>query len=283
MSSIFKKRYKEMGEELDFIKLKRCIRVNIKKISAEKLRERLEKRGVILEKVPFLKDAFYIKKSRFNVVSSPEYLLGLFYIQEAAAQIPVEVLKPKGLVLDACAAPGGKTTQLSNYCDVIAVDNKRERLQALENNLERLGVDNCIAYLMDFRSVKKKFDYILLDAPCSGNFMLEQHWLRKNTLKRINERAELQKELISHAISLLNKDGVLVYSTCSLEPEEDEFVIQYALDNLGVKLEKVNTIGDDGLTEIFGNKFDKSMKFCKRFWPHKTNTSGFFIARLKKC
>ena len=283
MSSIFKKRYMEMGEELEFIKLSRCIRTNTQKISSEKLKERLEKRGVVLEKVPFLKDSFYIKKSKFNVVSSPEYLLGLFYIQEAAAQIPAEVLKPKGLVLDACAAPGGKTTQLSNYCDVIAVENQRDRLESLENNLERLGIKNCIAYLMDFRSVTKTFNYILLDAPCSGNFMLEKDWLRKSNLKRINERAELQKELIAHAIALLNKEGVLVYSTCSLEPEEDEFVIQYALDNFDVKLEKVQTIGDDGLTEIFGRKLDKNMKYCKRFWPHKTNTIGFFIARLRKC
>ena len=280
---MFKARYKEMGGDLKVVKLKRCIRVNTKKISPEKLKERLEKKKVVLEKVPFLKNSFYVMSSRFNLVSCPEYLLGLFYIQEAATQVPVEIMKPKGLVLDACAAPGGKTSQLSEYCDVIAVENKAERLGILENNLERLGVDNCIAYLMDFRAVRKKFDYILLDAPCSGNFMLENNWLRKNNLRRVQERSELQKELIGHAISLLNKDGVLVYSTCSLEPEEDEFVIQYALDNFDVKLEIINCIGDDGLTNIFGRKLDKNMKYCKRFWPHKTKTIGFFIARLRKC
>ena len=280
---MFKARYKEMGGELKVVKLNRCIRVNTKKITANELKARLEKKRVVLEKVPFLKNSFYVKSSKFNLVSCPEYLLGLFYIQEAASQVPVEIMKPKGLVLDACAAPGGKTSQLSEYCDVVAVENKGERLSVLENNLERLGVDNCIAYLMDFRAVSKKFNYILLDAPCSGNFMLENNWLRKNNLRRVEERSELQKELIGHAISLLNKDGVLVYSTCSLEPEEDEFVIQYALDHFDVKLEKIECIGDDGLTNIFGKKLDKNMRVCKRVWPHKTNTIGFFIARLREC
>ena len=113
--------------------------------------------------------------------------------------------------------------------------------------------------------------------------MLDKLWIRKNTMKRVLERAEKQKEYIAHAISLLEKDGVLVYSTCSLEPEENEFVIQYALENFDVKLEKVESIGDQGLTKVFGKNMDPSMKLCKRFWPHKTKTIGFFVARLRKC
>jgi tRNA (cytosine40_48-C5)-methyltransferase len=281
--NIFTKRYEEMGEKISFIKIPRTIRVNTTKISATNLKERLEKKGIEVEKVPFVKNAFYIR-SYFNIVSSPEYLLGLFYIQDAAAQIPVDVLKPKGLVLDGFAAPGGKTTQLAEFCDVIAVEQKKERFTALENNLERLGIRNCIGYQMDFRSVNEKFDYILVDAPCSGNFMLEgKQWFKKNSMRRIEERARLQKELLSHAINLLNKDGVLVYSTCSLEPEEDEFVLQYALDNFNVKLEKIDCIGDPGFTAVFGKKLDKSMTFARRLWPHKTGTIGFFIARLRKC
>ncbi|MBS3162784.1 RsmB/NOP family class I SAM-dependent RNA methyltransferase [Candidatus Woesearchaeota archaeon] len=275
-------RYKEMGGEVKFVHSKRCIRVNTKKISVEALKTRLEKKHIELEKVPFLKNAFFVK-SKFNIVSSPEYLLGLFYIQDAASQIPGEVLNPKSLTLDMCAAPGSKTTQLCEKVPVVAVDSNKDRIIALENNLERLGIDNCIAYLLDAREVNKKFDYILLDAPCSGNYILEDGWLKKTTLKRIEERSYLQKELISKAISLLNKDGVLVYSTCSLEPEEDEFVIQFALENFNVKLEKIDCIGDNGLTKIFGKKLDPSMKYCKRLWPYKTNTIGFFVARLRKC
>ncbi len=280
--NIFKERYKEMGESIEFIKLKCSIRVNTTKISSEELKERLEKKGVEMERIPFVKNGFWVK-SKFNLVSSPEYLLGLFYIQDAAAQIPVEVLNPKKVTLDCCAAPGGKTTQIAESVPVIAIENNKERLIALENNLERLGIRNCIAYCMDLREVDKKFSSILLEAPCSGNFMLEDQWMKKNSLKRIQERGEKQKQLIAHALSLLEKGGSLVYSTCSLEPEEDEFVIQFALEHFPVKLEQIKCIGDKGLTKIFGKKLDPSMVNCRRLWPHKTNTIGFFIARLKKC
>ena len=279
--NIFIERYKEMGETIQFVKLRRAIRVNTKKITEEKLKERLEERHVELEKIPFVKHGFYTR-SRFNLVSTPEYLLGYFYIQDAAAQIPVEVLNPKEVVLDCCAAPGGKTTQLALYAPVIAVDNNKERFAAVENNIERLGIDNCIGYCLDLRTVKEKFKYILLDAPCSGNYALEDDWMKKNTLKRIEERSGRQKELLAHALSLLEKNGVLVYSTCSLEPEEDEDVIQFALDNFPVKVEKIETIGDPGLTKFEGKYYDPSMKNCRRLWPHKTNTIGFFIARLRK-
>lgn len=280
--NIFKQRYKEMGEEIAFVKSRKAIRVNTRKISPEELQIRLEKKEVEMERIPFVKNGFWVK-AKFNLVSSPEYLLGLFYFQDAAAQIPVEVLNPKKLTLDCCAAPGGKTTQIAEYADVIAIDNDKERFIALENNLERLGIPNCIAYLMDLREVEKKFSYILLDAPCSGNFMLEDHWMQKNSLKRIHERAEKQKELLAHALSLLEENGALVYATCSLEPEENEFVIQFALDHFPIKIEKIECIGDPGLTKIFGRNLDPSLVHCRRLWPHKTNTIGFFIVRLRKC
>ncbi len=280
--NIFKQRYKEMGEDIEFIKLRKAIRVNTKKISPEELQKRLEKKQVEMQRIPFVKNGFWVK-AKFNLVSTPEYLLGLFYFQEAAAQIPVEILNPKVLTLDCCAAPGGKTTQIAEYASVIAIESDRERFVALENNIERLGTTNAILYLMDLRDVEKKFSSILLDAPCSGNYMLEDFWMKKNSLKRINERAEKQKELMAHALSLLEKDGTLVYSTCSLEPEENELVIQFALDHFPVKVEKIDCIGDKGLTNIFGRKLDSSLVYCRRLWPHKTNTIGFFIARLKKC
>jgi len=280
---MFKEKYQKLGGELKTVPLKRCIRVNTHKTTPSILQKRLQKKGVVLERIPFVKNGFYVISSRFNLVSSPEYLLGLFYIQDAASQIPAEILNPKNLVLDAFAAPGGKTTQLAISSDVIAVDNKSLRMIKLLNNVERLGLDNIIAYTMDFMEVKKKFDFILCDMPCSGNYMLEPFWTKKNTQDRIDERSLLQKKYLSHAISLLNDDGVVVYSTCSLEPEEDEFVIDYALKNHDVCVEKIDTIGDEGVTHVFGKKLDPSIKHCRRLWPSKTNTIGFFMARLRKC
>ena len=282
--NIFADRYKKLGEPAKTVETKQSIRVNTLKITRDELIERLEARHIEVEPIPFTKNGLYIIRSPFAVVSTPEYLLGLFYIQEAASQIPVQVLNPKKLCLDACAAPGSKTTQIAEQCSVIAVDSREDRLVALQNNVERLGITNCKAYHMDFREVNDKFDYILLDAPCSGNFVLEgKAWFKKQSLKRIQERAQLQKQLISHAIKLLNKNGTLVYSTCSLEPEENEMVIQYALNKHKIKLETVKSIGDPGLTKPLGIKLNLEIKKCRRLWPWKTNTQGFFIAKIRKC
>ena len=282
--NIFSERYKQLGEPATTVETRQAIRVNTLKTTKEKLIKRLEARHIEVEEIPFLENGLYIIRSPFAVVSTPEYLLGLFYIQEAASQLPVPVLNPKKLCLDACAAPGSKTTQIAEQCPVIAVDSREDRLVALQNNVERLGITNCKAYNLDFRGVKDKFDYILLDAPCSGNFVTEgKMWFRKQSMKRIQERSELQKSLISHAIELLNKNGTLVYSTCSLEPEENELIIQYALENHKIKLETVNTIGDPGITNPFDNKLNSEIKKCRRLWPWKTNTQGFPIAKIRKC
>ena len=282
---LFEQRYREFGGEIKRFHLQRSIRVNTIKISCNRLQQRLEKRGFVLKKIPFVDNGFYVVRSKHNLVSTPEYLLGLFYIQDAASQVPAYILDPKDdIVLDACAAPGGKTIQLASVAKVVvATEIDNERFKKLAYNLERLGISNCISYNIDVMRVKKKFPYILLDAPCSGNYMLEKGWLQKNTLKRIQERSDIQKQLISHLISLLDENGVLLYSTCSLEPEEDECIIQYALDNFNVKLEKINTIGDHGLQNAIGMSFDSSMSHCRRFWPSKTRTIGFFVARLRLC
>ncbi|MDG6229721.1 MAG: RsmB/NOP family class I SAM-dependent RNA methyltransferase [Candidatus Thermoplasmatota archaeon] len=285
MDTFFKQRYKEYGGDCKPVNLRKAIRVNTLKISSQHLQRRLEKRGVILQKIPFVKDGFYVVKTKHSLVSIPEYLLGLFYIQDAASQVPAEILHPKDdVVLDACAAPGGKTSQLATEAKaVIATDIDKERFKKLSYNLERLGIKNCIAYNIDVCTVQKSFPFILLDAPCSGNYMLEKGWFQKNSIQRINERAVIQKQLLSHLIAILEKNGVLVYSTCSLEPEEDECNIQYALDNLPVRLEPMDMIGDPGLKSASGIDFDKTMRYCKRFWPSKTQTIGFFVARLRKC
>jgi len=282
---LFEQRYREFGGEIKRFHLQRSIRVNTIKISCNRLQQRLEKRGFVLKKIPFVDNGFYVVRSKHNLVSTPEYLLGLFYIQDAASQVPAYILDPKDdIVLDACAAPGGKTIQLASVAKVVvATEIDNERFKKLAYNLERLGISNCISYNIDVMRVKKKFPYILLDAPCSGNYMLEKGWLQKNTLKRIQERSDIQKQLISHLISLLDENGVLLYSTCSLEPEEDECIIQYALDNFNVKLEKINMIGDHGLQNAIGMSFDRSMSHCRRFWPSKTRTIGFFVARLRLC
>jgi len=164
--------------------------------------------------------------------------LGLYYLQDAASQLPALVLNPAphSLVLDMAASPGGKTTQLAalmhNTGTIIALDVHAGRLSSLKNNLERIGVRNTITYKKDARfctDLKTTFDHILLDAPCSGNFCVEPRFFEEKTLQGITERSKLQKELFKAAVRVLKPGGSLVYSTCSLEPEEDELVVDWAL------------------------------------------------------
>jgi NOL1/NOP2/sun family putative RNA methylase len=271
----FLERYKKMlGEEFaEFEKYlnfrpKQAIRANTLKISEKELAERLLKKGVKLRKVEWLDFGYEIESSPFNLVSSPEYLQGYFFIQEKASQLAVQILGPKAgeSVLDCCAAPGAKTTQIAQYMKnkgrIAALDLRKDRISALNNNLERCGVRNTAAYNYDARQADDfgiKFDRVLLDAPCSGNFVLEKDWFKKRNLKDIIQNTKKQKSILKSALNCLKTGGILVYSTCSLEPEEDEDIISWASDNFDVALE--------GATKL---------------WPHRMQSQGFFIAKMRK-
>ncbi|MBU0461123.1 MAG: RsmB/NOP family class I SAM-dependent RNA methyltransferase [Nanoarchaeota archaeon] len=281
----FLERYKKLGQDIDpnEIKIKPSLRVNTLKINESDLIRRLKNKKVRLEKIPFLENGYWYE-SAFSLGSTPEYLQGYYYLQEAASQLPAQALSPAkdDVVLDCCAAPGSKTTQLAQIMDnegmIIALDNNKKRLESLKNNVERMGVKNAMIYQIDAKMVKSLgmiFDKILVDAPCSGNFAIDKDWLTKRDMAGIKNNAMKQKSIISICINILKPDGILVYSTCSLEPEEDEQIIEYALNNFDVKLEKLDLdIGDPGITS--------KTKLCKRLWPNKTGTQGFFIAKLRK-
>ncbi|MEM3730517.1 MAG: RsmB/NOP family class I SAM-dependent RNA methyltransferase [Candidatus Bathyarchaeia archaeon] len=285
----FVKRYEELGWKFEDVKLKPAIRINTINAKAEKVVERLESRGVELEKIPFLQNGYWISRSKFSIGATSEYLLGLYSIQEAAAQIPATLftqLKDK-LVLDACAAPGGKTVQLADLMQntgaIIALDVKKGKLMALTNHLERCHVKNTIVYQMDARkasTLKLKFDHILLDVPCSGNFAADEKWFEKRNIQDVERNAKLQREILAEAAKVLKDEGEIVYATCSLEPEENEFNIDWAVKNLNLKVEKISCYGEKSPTEIFGRRLDSQIENCRRIWPGKTQ--GFFICKLKK-
>jgi NOL1/NOP2/sun family putative RNA methylase len=282
--NFFLKRYKELGHDIDPEKiiLKQSIRVNTLKISEEDLVKRLKQKKIKIKKIPFT-DHGYWADADFALSSTPEYLKGYYYIQEAASQLPAKALSPKKgeSVLDMCAAPGSKTTQLAQYMlnqgNIIAIDSNAKRLSALKNNLERCGVKNCITYHKDAiyaDDLGQRFDKVLLDAPCSGNFTTDPGWFEKRSVEDIKAKAKTQKSLLRAAIQVLSPSGTLVYSTCSLEPEEDEQVIEWALANLPIRLASTGLeMGDSGITA--------KTRLCRRFWPEKTGTQGFFIAQIK--
>lgn len=251
--------------------------------------DRLRHRGLKLEKIPFLEYGYWVEKSKFSIGATSEYLLGLYSIQEAAAQIPIlfftELKNRK--VLDACAAPGGKTTQLadsmSNTGIIVALDVDRRRLTALTNHLERCRSKNTIVYDLDAREVTQlnlKFDRVLCDMPCSGNFVTDEGWFQRRTIEDVKRNAKLQREILAAAVNVLNDDGEIVYSTCSLEPEENELNINWALKNLHLKVVKINTYGQEGLVNVLGQSLDPSIVNCRRIWPDQTQ--GFFVCKLLK-
>lgn len=292
-------RYKKLKPDFDVESCSKLedvrdvVRLNTLKMSEEEIIKRLEKIKVKLNKIDFLPHS-YKYKSKFSLASTTEYCNGFIYLQEAASQIPVLILDPKEneSILDMCAAPGSKTTYISQLINnkgvIIATDSSSGRLKGLKSNLNRCGCKNVIIYKKDARFIfdlNKKFDKILLDAPCSGNCVIEPDFFQKKDVYGFKERANLQKELLKAAYKVLKEKGVLIYSTCSSEPEENELVMDWFLNKFeDMQLEKINLKipnADKGLTNVFDKELNSEISKCIRIWPD-SGMQSFFIAKLVK-
>ena len=190
----------------------------------------------ISKKHPFISNAFYFENQKLG--NDFRFKNGVFYIQDAAAMMPVHFLdvKERDIVLDMCASPGGKTIdaaiKLNNTGMIIANELNYERAKTLSSNVEKLGFSNVFVTNNDLSKLYKNypntFDKIILDAPCSGSFMFRKNELSKLdwNYNKVLANALVQKELISIAAFMLKPGGTMVYSTCSLSPEENECVIE---------------------------------------------------------
>ena len=302
--SKFIERYSKLTDFEEFKKyslsfLRRSIRVNTIKISISDLKKRLEKNWN-LKQIPWCKEGFWIehkKKERRDIGNLIEHSLGYFYTQEAASMIPPLVLNPKlnDIVLDMCASPGSKTTQIAalmqNKGIIIANDYTIDRMKPLTINLQRCGISNVIITLMEGRFFKNsdiKFDKILVDAPCSGTGTIRKSL---KTLKiwnpdMIRRLAGTQRQLIDTAFNILKENGTLIYSTCSLEPEENEAVIDFLLNKYNnAEIEKIELKGlkrSEATLEFENKIYNKKIKNCLRIWPQDNDTEGFFVAKIKK-
>ncbi|MBS7251132.1 MAG: RsmB/NOP family class I SAM-dependent RNA methyltransferase [Candidatus Freyarchaeota archaeon] len=286
----FTGRYRELGWHFREVTPKQAIRINTINTKGVNIVDRLEGLGVKLEKIPFLENGYWVAEAEFSIGATFEYLLGYYSIQEAAAQIPATLFTElkNSMVLDACAAPGGKTIQLADLMDntgvIVALDVKRRRLNALANQLERCRVKNTLVYHLDATQASKlglKFDRILLDVPCSGNFATDKQWFERRTITDVERNVRLQREILAEAAKILKDDGEIVYATCSLEPEENEFNINWALENLKLETVPINCYGEESPTKIFDKKLDSLINNCRRIWPSE-GTQGFFVCKLKK-
>lgn len=298
----FVERYSELTDWEAFKKcslsfLRRSIRTNTLKISIDNLKKRLEKNWA-LEQIPWCKEGFYIehkKKERRDIGNLIEHSLGYFYTQEAASMIPPIVLEPEEneVILDMAASPGSKTTQIAAYMKnkglLIANDYTTERMKPLSINIQRCGITNCIITLMQGQWFKNlEFDKILLDAPCSGTGTIRKSlktigiW-NPYMVKRL---AGTQKQLIETAFNILKPKGTLVYSTCSLEPEENEAVIDFLINkHENAKIEPIKLEGikrSEPILEFEKQKYSQEVKKCLRIWPQDNDTEGFFVAKIKR-
>lgn len=291
----FIERYKELTDIESFIEhsekpLRKSIRVNTLKISVNDIRKRFERYR--LTRIPWCNDGFFLERG-YAIGNTIEHFLGHIYIQEAASMIPPLVLNPgeSDTILDMCASPGSKTTQLAalmrNSGVIVANDNKFLRLKPLSINLERCGVLNAVITLMDGRRIRHNFDKILLDAPCSGtgairkSYKTTEIW-NPNMVKKL---AATQKQLLDIAFNNLKESGTLVYSTCTLEPEENEAVVDFLLSKYrNAKVEKIVLDIKKGkpVLEFLGAMYNPEVKKCLRIWPQDNDTEGFFVAKIKK-
>ena len=282
-------RYEQLGWKYRSVKLRQAIRFNYSNIGHQDLVSRLSGLGLNLEKISFLSSGYWVCDSSVSAGATAEYLLGLYSIQEAAAQVPVSLFSGfKGKrVLDVAAAPGGKTVQLADVMEntgcIVALDVSKQRLTALVNHLERCRVKNVVVYQLDARNSPKlglKFDRILVDAPCSGNYAADDKWFENRTLEDFKRNARVQREMLMKASECLSDDGEIVYSTCSLEPEENELNMDWALQRLNLQIVEINCSGVSGLTNVFGKQLDPTVAYSRRFWPG--HTQGFFVCKLRR-
>ena len=216
----------------------------------------------------------------------------MFIAQDIASMLVAYALSPKPneLVLDLAAAPGGKTTHMaqlmSDEGQIVACDVHKHRLDLMQENLERLGISSVKTVLSDGRNLPAEIkaiecDRVLVDAPCSGTGVLRRRadlrWRRVE--QDLTLLTKLQKELLEAAADQVKAGGILVYSTCSLEPEENSSVItdflsthpDFSLDNV-----------QPYLPEGFRRAFPEQGKPYVTTYPHTHKIDGFFIARMKR-
>ncbi len=296
----FKEKYKFLlkSEYEEFI---RClfrrsptfIRLNPMKASIEWLYEK----DWYVERVPWYELGYKVVEGPDNIGNTVEHRLGLFYVQDAASMVPPLVLNPRPdeVVLDLTAAPGSKTTQMAEMMKwkgvIIANDISIARINVLSSNVQRMGSINVAITRLDGRFVhkvfgKNKFDKVLLDAPCSSIGEARRNWrpLLRWSPRLVLRLSKLQKELATAGYIALKPGGIMVYSTCTLDPEENEEVVQHLIE-LGAEVLKVNISklrAAPGLLEWKDRKFDSDMLKCLRIYPHYNDTLGFFVSLLEK-
>ena len=280
------------------------LRVNVDKISTEEFEK---KAPFHLTKIPWTENGYYYEEQDMPA-RHPFYYAGLYYLQEPSAMTPASrlVSQPGDRVLDLCAAPGGKATELGARLHgkgvLVANDISASRAKALLKNVEVFGIRN--SFIVNEVPAKlaenfpEFFDKILVDAPCSGEGMFRKDPAVAKVWEgnKPYECAKQQKEIITRAAQMLAPGGDLLYSTCTFSPEENEQVIQFLLDSReDMEIREIKPFEGfaPGRPDVAYEGWDSEesenrkmgsadLKKCVRIWPHKMAGEGHFLALLHK-
>ena len=297
MNSRFYEKHRKIDDSDTFFEymvkpIRPSIRINTLKCEFEQVVENLT-RSFELERIPWCEEGFYINTENYGDIM--EYRLGLIFPQEAASMIPplLMELSNKDIILDMCAAPGAKTTQIAQYMEnrgcVIANEPNIRRINVLISNLQRCGVLNTRVTKFDgrfFSKYEKRFDSVLVDAPCSNAGMVRKNfkYLKSWREKEIEHLSRLQKALIIAGYKTLKNGGILVYSTCTLDPAENEEVVDHLLRNTDAEIEEIDLPlrKREPFVNFGDREYTSEVKKCLRIHPQDNDTEGFFVAKIRK-
>ncbi|WP_247000896.1 RsmB/NOP family class I SAM-dependent RNA methyltransferase [Halosolutus gelatinilyticus] len=272
-----------------------AVRVNTIKASVDRTLAALEEDGVGYERVDW--NPHVLRLDTDSPGSTRASFHGFTHGQEEVSAVPPVVLDPQPgeRVWDCCAAPGGKATQLAALMDdrgtVVANDSNLGRISALRFNAERLGATSVAVTNEDARNYSLSrfdfdaFDRALVDAPCSceGTIRKNPDALDDWSEGHISSVSGIQKGILRRAIQTTREGGTVVYSTCTFAPEENEAVVQHALDEEDCRVVDFDLDLEyaPGLTEWNGDEYDESLTRAARIYPHHNDTGGFFVAKLE--
>jgi len=275
------------------------LRINLLKSTHFEITSEFNKEKIKLSPIPWYKDAFSTDVINKTLTSLPLYQQGKFYIQGLSSMIPVLVLNPEAheAILDIAAAPGSKTTQIASFMggngEIVANDISRTRLFKLKDNLKHQGVTDVKITNIPGERIWKKFpeffDKVLVDAPCSmeGRFTtLDSDSYKDWSSKKVKELSHRQQYLLRSALTATKVGGYVVYSTCTLSPEENEGVIDWLLEKEGdnITLEKIEIPNLDlspGITSFGKKTYNPEVVKTVRIYPNSV-MEGFFIAKIRK-
>ncbi|PSG96681.1 hypothetical protein BRD56_09355 [Thermoplasmatales archaeon SW_10_69_26] len=285
---------RERLDELLGADARRAIRVNPLKTTEDEVLDRLHALGIETEPIDWAESSHFTRDPDQRPIGSLwEHRSGQFFIQGPASTLPVQALDPQSgdRVLDLCAAPGSKTTHIAERLDqeglVVANDRAPGRVNNLISNLDQTGALTAVATQFDACRLQwpTTFDRVLVDAPCSNLGGIHADWepVESYDPESIKRLAGAQRAMMASAFHATREGGRIVYSTCTIEPRENEEIVEWFLREYPVEIEALDVdVGEPAMTEAGSDTYDGDVQAARRLWAGEESTESFFVAAFTK-